>query len=108
MNKTDYNRFKSIYKSGGISETLVIELFINKGLSEVPGLELEHFVVENAIRVIADSIDTFYKVEVFDKAIKLAEGFASQNGQLLTAELTKHIDQIGEEMKEKMDNKDEK
>jgi len=65
MNKKDTNRIMVLYRSGGISEALVTEIIIAKVLNKVPGLELEHFVVENAIRLAAELIDTFYKTEVW-------------------------------------------
>lgn len=97
MNKTDYNRITTLYKSGGISEALVAELFISKGLSEVPGLELEHFVIENAIKGIANAVDTFYKAEVFtghNTTTAIDAIYGSQNGQNLTNQLTNAVDEL--------------
>ena len=70
MNKQDFNKVTTLYKSGGIAESLITEIIIRKNLSQIPGLKLELEQVDAAVRQAADQIDTFYKWEV-----------STQNGQ---------------------------
>lgn len=80
MNKQDYNRVVALYNSGGVSESMVVEIIVNKTLSEVPGVELEHFVMQNAIKQIAAEVDTFYKMELIDKKF-IYKPTDTKNGQ---------------------------